>query len=109
VENIALDDAEALCDEFGRLRKAAAPREGFAEGRDVLTVNEERIGGEVWILYDDNDLCAAVEDHMCYGSVAEDYARFFVYAHTNAPRAIALLRVLVERVRELEAKLESYT
>jgi hypothetical protein len=38
-----------------------------------------------------------------------DILDFIQNARTDLPRAIALLRVLVERVRELEAKLESYT
>jgi hypothetical protein len=51
-----------------------------------------------------NDLVGSNESQ----SGGSDF-NFCCQARTDLPRAIALLRVLVERVRELEAKLESYT
>jgi hypothetical protein len=49
---------------------------------------------------------------VCQGEADDEgtaNAHFAISSRTDLPRAIALLRVLVERVRELEAKLESYT
>jgi hypothetical protein len=96
----ALDDAEALIRRVTEYEAKATP--GPWEDHGTRTV---------WACNGDIPVCE-LEPHVLRtereGRLADDRA-FIAQSRTDLPRAIALLRVLVERVRELEKEVENRT